>query len=162
MSNSNSLNKFWVGNFTRQGQINQVYWTPRTELVSYWQGLPMIGLGSEKHINNIINSHFLIIGAGIGLYIEILSFLGEFFRIQVWLLTSESSFVGKRPNFVPFLWISEEGLSTCWPRRAALHIGTLVPLHSSCHINIFRCSLEKFENKDAVKRPWLNQLIIAL
>ena len=25
ISNSNHLNKFWVGNFTRQGHINQVY-----------------------------------------------------------------------------------------------------------------------------------------
>ena len=25
MSNSNNLNKFWIGIFTRQGHINQVY-----------------------------------------------------------------------------------------------------------------------------------------
>ena len=27
ISNSNNLNKFWKGIFTRQGHINQVYWT---------------------------------------------------------------------------------------------------------------------------------------
>ena len=27
ISNSNNLNKFWVGIFTRQGHINKVYWT---------------------------------------------------------------------------------------------------------------------------------------
>ena len=34
ISNSNNLNKFWVGIFTRQGQINQVYKTGVRELVS--------------------------------------------------------------------------------------------------------------------------------
>ena len=34
ISNSNNLSKFWVGIFTRQGQISQVYLTPWSELVS--------------------------------------------------------------------------------------------------------------------------------
>ena len=34
ISNSNSLNKFWVGIFTRQGHINQVYQTGVSEWVS--------------------------------------------------------------------------------------------------------------------------------
>ena len=34
ISNSNNLNKFWVGIFTRQGYINQVYLTGVSELVS--------------------------------------------------------------------------------------------------------------------------------
>ena len=34
----------------------------------------------------------------------------KFSTIQVWLSTSESAFVGKSPNFVPFLLISEEVL----------------------------------------------------
>ena len=34
MSNSNNLNKFGVGIFTRQGHIKQVYKTLRSELVS--------------------------------------------------------------------------------------------------------------------------------
>ena len=32
--NSNNLNKFWVGIFTRQGHINQVYLTAVSQLVS--------------------------------------------------------------------------------------------------------------------------------
>ena len=34
ISNSNNLNKFWVGIFTRQGNINQVYLTGVSESVS--------------------------------------------------------------------------------------------------------------------------------
>ena len=36
ISNSNNLNKFWVGIFTRQGRINQVYYTLWSESVSEW------------------------------------------------------------------------------------------------------------------------------
>ena len=43
-------------------------------------------------------------------YLNNMSPLWKFSRIQVWPLTSESAFVGKSPNFVPFLLISEEGL----------------------------------------------------
>ena len=52
ISNSN-LNKFWVGIFTRQGHINQVYETgvsqSVSDTVSEWQALPMIELGSDKN-----------------------------------------------------------------------------------------------------------------
>ena len=36
ISNSNNINKFWVGIFTRQGHINQVYLTGVSERVSQW------------------------------------------------------------------------------------------------------------------------------
>ena len=48
ISNSNNLKKFWVGIFTRQGHINQVYKTGVSQWVSYWQGKTKIGLGSDK------------------------------------------------------------------------------------------------------------------
>ena len=46
-----NLNKFWVGMFRRQGHINQVFLmaVSVSQLVSYWQALPMIGLGSDKN-----------------------------------------------------------------------------------------------------------------
>ena len=34
ISNGNNLNKFWVGIFTRQGHINQVYLTVVSELLT--------------------------------------------------------------------------------------------------------------------------------
>ena len=34
ITNSNNLNKFWVGIFTRQGHINQVYFTQVSQLVT--------------------------------------------------------------------------------------------------------------------------------
>ena len=49
IGNSNTLNKFWVGIFTRQGHISQVYWTAVIELESEWQGLTIIGLRSDKN-----------------------------------------------------------------------------------------------------------------
>ena len=52
ISNSNNLDKFWVDIVTRQGHTNQVYQTLRSqwvsELGSYWQAFPLIGLGSDK------------------------------------------------------------------------------------------------------------------
>ena len=54
ISYSNNLNKFWVGIFTRQGQINQVYETGVRESVSDWQALPMIGLGSDKNTSKYL------------------------------------------------------------------------------------------------------------
>ena len=43
-------------------------------------------------------------------YLNKMSPFWKFSRIQVWPLTSESAFVGRSPNFVPFLLISEEAL----------------------------------------------------
>ena len=34
INNSNNLNRFWAGNFTRQDHINQVYYTGVSESVS--------------------------------------------------------------------------------------------------------------------------------
>ena len=55
ISNSNNLNKFWVGIFTHQGPVNQVYQKGVTELVSMWVSQlvtsianAMVGLGSDK------------------------------------------------------------------------------------------------------------------
>ena len=55
ISNSNKLNKFWVGIFTSLTS-HQSSWLNRSESVSQWvsewvsewQALPMIGLGSDK------------------------------------------------------------------------------------------------------------------
>ena len=85
--------------------------------------------------------------------------LWKFSRIQVWPLTSKSAFVGKSPNFVPFLLISEEGLDTLTSLGPGLHIGTLVPLHSNCHINIFqRCCIPTVQKQRLLQLQALSHL----
>ena len=50
ISNSNNLNKFWVGSSHARGtSIKSTKQELVSESVNCWQGLPMIGLGSNKN-----------------------------------------------------------------------------------------------------------------